>query len=720
MHLVPLVVGTAQGLASSAAPAQGQDRIPGFERTRSDQQSGRESVFLRVPSADTARVRMLRITEEPHVAGTPQDRAVVEYLKKTLESFGIPTQIVEYRVYLPHPREVRITLLEPDSQLLSSREEGVPLDKDSYSQSAMPGWNAYSANGTVEGQVVYVNYGLPDDYAALERSGIDVRGKIVLSRYGRAFRAVKVIVAQENGAAGVLLYSDPADDGYLRGDIYPDGPWRPPSAIQRGSVKFGSLYSGDPLTPGWAATEKARRLSPAEAAPLPKIPVAPIGYAEAAKILRALAGPNVPSREAQGGLPFAYHVGPGPARARLHVDLDYAIRPIWNVVGRIEGAARPERWVVLGNHHDAWTYGAVDPNSGTVALLEMARGLGQLGQEGWRPQRTILIAFWDGEEYGLLGSTEWVEEHRRELQEKAVAYLNLDSFVRGELDLEGVPSLTHLLKSVADAVPDPATGRALGALWREADYRRWQERHAGIPAAGRAPFHLEMGALGGGSDYLPFLDHAGIPSADIDMSGPYGVYHAVYDNFRWFSEYGDPGFLYTTAFARFMGLLALRLADADVVPLRYSETGRKILDYLDDLEKLNWDADGKPRLSLELAEHRRFAQAIRDTAAALEARIEESLGAGGPEPAALQAVNDALAGVERAFLIEEGLARRPWYKHTIFAPGLYAGYASLPLPGPAQAVLDADAEELRSELAKLRRALEAAVGKLAQAHRALR
>lgn len=703
---------------SSAATQNASPEIPGFAAGSIAEQAARESRFLRVPAPDTARLHLMRLTQEPHVAGTPEDRAVVEYLRRALEDYGIPAEVTEYHVYLPYPRDVRVTLLEPDSQSLPTREAGIPGDEDSYSTTAMPGWNAYSPNGTVEAQVVYANYGLPEDYEKLRTLGVDVRGKIVLVRYGRAFRAVKVIVAHENGAAGVLLYSDPADDGYVRGDVYPAGPWRPPSAIQRGSVKFGSIYSGDALTPGWAATAGARRIKPEEAAVLPKIPVAPLGYSAAAPILQALTGPNVPESGWQGGLPLPYHVGPGPARVRLHVDLEYAVRPIWNVIGRIRGTARPERWVILGNHHDAWTYGAVDPNSGTIAMLEAARGLGTLVREGWQPQRTILLAFWDGEEYGLLGSTEWVEQHRAELQEKAVAYINLDSFVRGDLDLEGVPALTPLLRSVADAVADPRTGRPLGELWLESQRSAWRARNRGVPEEERPTFHVEMGALGSGSDYTAFLDHAGIPSVDVDMSGPYGVYHALYDDFRWFADYGDPGFLYSAAFGRILGLLALRLADADVVPLRYSETGRKILDYLDELEKGNLDDDGRPRLDLDLSEARRLAAAIRDTAASLEARLRGALQGAAPAAERRAAVNGALLAVERAFLAKDGLARRPWYKHTIYAPGLYAGYASLPLPGPAQAILDRNATELDAELAKLNGAMEAVLRALERAHRA--
>ncbi len=395
--------------------------------------------------------------------------------------------------------------------------------------------------------------------------------------------------------------------------------------------------------------------------------------------------------------------------------MDYAVRPVWNVVGKIPGTLEPERMVVFGNHHDAWTYGAVDPNSGTVAMLEAARGLGSLLETGWRPARSIVFAFWDAEEYALLGSTEWVEKHLTELQAGAVAYYNLDSFVAGVPDMEGVPSLTALVKSAADDVQDPRTWRSLGSVWHDSARARYRREHSGTPAEERPEFHLEMGPLGSGSDYTAFLDHAGIPSVDVDLSGAYGVYHAIYDDFNWFDTYGDPEWQYTPMMGRLLALLALRTAEAEILPYRYSEYGRKILDYLDALAVENLDPEGRPRYAIDLSGLRERASDIQETATRLEAHLEDRLAADGLDPAAAGSVNDALMRVERAFTDPEGLPRRPWFRHLIYAPGFYTGYASLPLPGPAQAIRDGEEARLRNELEKLERALDRALDRLREA-----
>ncbi len=432
-----------------------QQPLIGFSRQSSLRQLEIEGIFASVPSPESARFHHRYLTEEPHVEGQPAQRRVAEYVLDHFQKQGIPAEIVEYQAYYPYPRSVAVQLLEPDKKEFALREVGYAVDKDSFSEDVILPFHAYSPSGEVEGQVVYANYGLPDDYAALQERGIDVRGKVVLVRYGRSFRGVKVRVAEENGAAAVLIYSDPMDDGYFQGDVYPEGPMRPASAIQRGSVEFIFIYPGDPLTPGLPAHSDAQRISPEQAVNLPRIPSQPLSYQDASQILKSLRGPVVP-KGWQGALPFTYHVGPGPSRVHIRLQMDFAVRPVWNVIGRIEGADYPEEWVILGNHIDAWTYGAVDPNSGTTALLQVASGLGKLIREGKRPRRTLILAGWGGEEYGLLGSTEWGEDLRDELVRKAVAYLNVDVGVSGsDFAAQSVPALEGLIRQVTRTVRVP-------------------------------------------------------------------------------------------------------------------------------------------------------------------------------------------------------------------------------------------------------------------------
>lgn len=661
-------------LGLGSAPLQARDaEVPsGFSAESGRRQLEVEEIFASVPSPASSRRHHFILTEEPHVAGTPAQRKVAEYVLGQFRRWGIPAEIVEYHAYLPYPRRLTLSLLEPEERELALTEEGIAGDKDSYAREVILPFNAYSPSAEVEGQVLYVNYGLPEDYRYLEELGIDVAGKIVLARYGKSFRGVKVRVAEQHHAAGVLLYSDPRDDGYFRGDVYPDGPMRPASGIQRGSVQYLFIHPGDPLTPEIPAHPDAQRLEAAEAKNLPSIPSQPLSYQEASRILRHLAGPNVPEGW-QGGLPFAYHVGPGPVRVRLAVEMDYAVRPIWNVIARWEGSTHPDEWVVVGNHIDAWTYGGVDPSSGTTALLEMVAGFGKLIEAGIRPRRTIVFGAWDGEEYGLIGSTEWGEDLRAELMEKAVAYVNVDSAVRGsEFSAAGIPSLRPLLWEVTRAVRDPDTRRSVYETWRQ---RSRQDRQ-GLEADPEPPVE----DLGSGSDYTVFVHHLGIASLDFGFTGPYGVYHSIYDNHQWMSRYGDPGWRYHPTLAEIWGRLVLRLANADLLPFDYSEYGRAIRTHLQALQRqAGAGLDWTPLLSEAETMERIGAEILTSS---------QSLLQGEENGARLRRINELLRKAERTFLHRDGLPGRPWFRHTVYAPGLYTGYASKPLPGLSQAIDD--------------------------------
>jgi len=706
------------GVLAAGHAAAGDDRHGFFPGSQAAQERA-ERTFLSTPNAESARRCLAILTEEPHVAGTPQEKKVADYVRDRFREMGLEVETVRYEVFLNHPKSASLRLVEPDEMELSLREEPLPGDKDSTAHGMFPAFHGYGASGRAEGQVVYVNYGTRSDFERLKSMGISPQGRIVLVRYGAVFRGLKVKEAQDRGAAAVLMYSDPAEDGYMRGDVYPDGPMRPPSAIQRGSVQFLSLGPGDPSTPGYASTASAKRVPRERMESVPRIPSLPIAYAEAEKILRRLAGPRVPD-EWQGGLPFAYHVGPGSASVAMDVEMDEGLKPIYNVFARIPGTAEPERLVVLGNHRDAWTHGAVDPNSGTTSMLEAARGLAAAVKDGWKPRRTILLASWDAEEYGLVGSTEWAEEHAADLRRNAVAYLNLDSSVTGaDLDVGGVPSLRDLAVQAARDVPEPRKGGSVGQAWEARERSEWARNAPVDLGTPEAAFEMRLDPLGSGSDYTAFLDHLGVPSLDFGFEGRYGVYHSVFDNFQWMSRYGDPEFLYHTAAARLFGLMAMRLASAEVVPLRFSSYARSLQQ---DLDALRRDAIRRARSVPEPGSSEKppirpdfgpVLEALHELAEAGREADEAAarVAAAGVEPAARR-LSDALLGVERAFVSDEGLPSRPWFRHLLFAPGTTTGYAAWPFPGLAQAVEDRDPALFAAEARRVAAALGAAAQKL--------
>src|SRR5277367_4697579 len=569
--------------ASSASPA-----IFGFRDAAAE--SATEARFLAVPEAKLAEEHLRILTQAPHMAGTVEDKATADYVAQKFRAAGLDTEIVEYKVWINYPVEISVDLTAPAGVTMHgpTREH---VDSDPFQDDprvVMP-FNGMSPSGDVEADVVYANYGTPEDFEKLDKLKVDVRGKIVLVRYGQNFRGVKVFVAQEHGAAGVIIYSDPADDGWKRGDKYPEGPWHPDTGVQRGSTGYMFEFPGDPTTPGVASVPSlpdSQRISPQQSAQMPKIPVTPMSYHDIWPVLEHLSGPDSP-REWQGALPFTYHVGPGPAKLKMHLKQDYQFRTLWDVIGRVRGSEFPDEWVVAGNHRDAWVYGAVDPNSGTAAMLESVHGVGELLKSGWKPKRTMIFGSWDGEEEGLIGSTEWAEQHESELA-SAAAYFNMDVAVSGpKFGASAVPSLKQFLRDVTKVVPSPKGGTVYEA-WQKGDQTQSSaEATADSRSKPAAPTSgdVQVGDLGSGSDYSAFQQHLGVPSADISSTGPYGVYHSVFDNFAWFKKFGDPEFVYEQQMARVFGLAALRLADADVLPYDYEEYGKEIAVYIEGARK---------------------------------------------------------------------------------------------------------------------------------------
>jgi len=679
-------------LASSAFPRTSETPVllSGFENPAPELRW--EKVFLAVPDPRLAEEEMKFLAAEPHPAGSPQDHKTAEYVARKFREAGLETSIVEYRVWMNYPAEISVDVVAP-SRVHMHGPTPEPVDGENVHERAhiLAGFNGYSPSGDVEADIVYANYGRPEDFDKLHELGVDVHGKIVMIRYGEIFRGAKVFVAQERGAAAVILYSDPMDDGFFKGDAYPKGPWRPPDSVQRGTVEFGFEHPGDPTTPGFASLPSlplSRRVQPEANADIPGIPVTPLSAHDAQPILENLAGQSSPQGW-QGALPFTYHVGPGPVRVKLHLKQDYAYRTIWNVIGRIPGTQYPNEWVIAGNHRDAWVYGAVDPVSGTAAMLEAVHGIGEVLKEGWRPKRTIVFASWDAEEQGLIGSTEWAEEHEAELQ-NAVAYFNTDLGAYGpNFRASATPSLKRFVRDVTKSVPSPKGGTL---------YESWSgSTHMNSPASSGG-YDVALGDLGSGSDYTVFIDHLGIPSTDVRSTGDYGVYHSAYDNYEWFRRFGDTTFVYSQELSRVFGLEVLRMSSADILPYDYESYGDEIGAYLKTAEKKSQDAFGEKSPSFNDAD----AAAVRFTAAAR--KVTDTPTSWGH---AAQ-LNRILMQTERALLLTNGLPRRPWFKHSIFAPSELKVYSAAVLPGITEAIDRRDVELTRAQLAELTHALSRA------------
>jgi N-acetylated-alpha-linked acidic dipeptidase len=696
--------------AAISRGTQDNPGIRGFAPARVAAERALEQQMRAIPDSARAESYLRHITSEPHMAGTEASHRLAEWLRDQYRSYGFDAEIVSYSVWLAQPREVQLELTAPDKKTLATPEQPFQVDPDTSNKNIVAGFNTFSPSGDVTAPVVYVNYGMQADYRELDQLGISVAGKIAIARYGGCYRGIKTKLAEAHKAVGLIIYSDPEDDGYVAGDVFPNGPWRPMSGIQRGSVEYTEIYPGDPLTPGEASTANAKRLAPADATNLPRIPTMPINSQDASVILENLGGAHVP-RQWQGGLPFTYHVGPGAAVAHMKLVMDYQQRTLYDVIAKLRGANDGE-WVVLGNHHDAWVYGAVDPGSGTATMLETARAFGELVRAGWKPRRTIVMCEWDGEEPGLMGSTEWVEANRGELESKAVAYLNTDVGVAGpNFTASATPSLKQLVREVAREVQDPRDVRSVYSVWLDRATRQ-QEEPSGIarPPSAKftAPGEAPIEALGAGSDFCPFFDHAGIPSLDAGFIGDYGVYHSMYDDFYWMKKFGDPTFEFHVALAKILGTIALRLDESDTLPFDYTAYAAEISRAANDLAtrsaKQGMGAADVPAVSDAAAQL--TASAAR-ASQAMQQSANTSRGA-----AKQNELNRELVSVEQALLAPEGLAGRTWYKHTIYAPGTYAGYAAEVLPGANEALDRQDPATFRREAAALAAALRRASARL--------
>lgn len=670
------------------------------------QQRQWDQKFIAVPDPARAEEHLRILTAEPHVAGSPEDRKTADYVAQKFKEAGLQTEIVEYKVWMNRPAEISVSVTAPPSVKMNGpSREHVSSDPYQDDPRILPAFNGSSPSGDAEADVVYANYGRPEDFKKLDDMKIDVRGKIVIVRYGENFRGVKSFVAEERGAAAVIIYSDPWDDGYFKGDAYPKGPYRPEYAVQRGSIQYMFKYPGDPTTPGVASLPSlpdSQRVPPSQAADMPHIPTTPLSYGDAAPILENLGGPETP-REWQGALPFTYHVGPGPVRVKIHLKQDYRYWPIWDVIGKIPGNKYPNQLVVLGNHRDAWVYGAVDPNSGTAAMLEAVHGIGELLKQGWKPDRTIIFSSWDAEEEGLIGSTEWGEQHEQDLG-NAVAYFNLDVAVTGpNFNASAVPALKGFVREVTKQVPSPKGGTVYD-VWKERQKERQSEHNSGqqnrTPNA-KVENDVPVGDLGSGSDYSVFIQHLGVPSADMTSSGPYGVYHSAFDDFAWFKKFGDPTFVYEQEMARIFGLEAVHMASAEVLPFDYELYGKEITAYI---EKAQGKAQGTlssnaPDFSHALDAAKRFT-----SAGAKLLSIQKN------PPQDVTRLNQTLISTERALLVEKGLPGRPWFRHAIYAPGQYTGYAAVVIPGVNEAIDAKDAALAKQQLQVLTDALNRAAG----------
>ena len=691
-----------QSTQSEAPPSQ----IFGFRDFSKQYQIDQQ--FLAVPSPGRAEQHLKILTAQPHVAGSPEDLATAEYVLKQFRVAGLDSELVKYSVWMNRPSEISVSVTAPANVKMNGpRREHVDGDPLADDPRVLTPFNGSSPSGDVEAEVVYANYGRPEDFKKLEDLKVDVRGKIVIVRYGDNFRGVKSFVAEEHGAAGVIIYSDPIDDGYFKGDAYPKGPWRPESGVQRGSIQYMFKYPGDPTTPGVASViglPESQRVAPDKAADMAKIPTTPLSYGDARPILENLQGPESP-RDWQGALPFTYHIGPGPVKVKMHLKQDYRYWTIWDVIGKIPGTKYPDEWVVLGNHRDAWVYGAVDPNSGTAAMLESVHGISELLKHGWKPERTIVFCSWDAEEEGLIGSTEWGEEHEKDLAH-AAAYFNLDVAVSGaNFGASAVPSLKGFMRDVTKVVPSPKGGM-LYNVWKDERLSRPDRRadtsQRRAPNA-RVDSDVPVGDLGSGSDYSVFIQHLGIPSTDMTSSGSYGVYHSAFDNFNWFKKFGDPTFVYEQEMARVFGIEALHMSAADVLPYDYELYGKEIGAYIDASREKAKQMLGSSAPDFTKASD--AAQRFMNAGAKILAVQKNP-----PQDAAK--LNQTLIAAERALLSKEGLPNRPWFKHTIYAPGQYTGYAAVVIPGVNEAIDAKNTQLVTDQLQVLTDALNRAAGVL--------
>jgi N-acetylated-alpha-linked acidic dipeptidase len=719
--------------------AADEQTLFGFSAESSRTERQWEEKFKAIPSPDNLRAYMRQLSARPHNVGSPYDKENAEWILAKFKEFGLDAHIEQFDVLYPTPKERAVELVEGGPKFVAKLQEPAVAQDPTSNQQAeqLPTYHAYSIDGDVTAPLVYVNYGVPEDYEQLERMGVSVKGAIVIARYFHSWRGIKPKVAAEHGAIGCLIYSDPHEDGYVEGDTFPGGPWRPKDGVQRGSVADMPTYPGDPLTPGVGATKNAKRLEIKDAATLTKIPVLPISYGDAQPLLAALTGRVAPEGW-RGGLGITYHIGPGPAKVHLKVKSNWGLKPVYDVIAKIPGATFPDEWVIRGNHHDAWVNGAEDPTSGMVAVLEEARGLGELVKAGWKPKRTIIICAWDGEEPGLLGSTEWAEEHYDELRAHGVAYINSDSNGRGYLGVEGSHTLEKFSNDVARDISDPET--KLSAWKRNQLHAIANAKSAEQRKEIRERADLRIPALGSGSDYTAFLQHDGLASLNIGFGGEDGggIYHSIYDDFYWYTHFSDTEFVYGRALAQTGGTAVMRLADADLLPFDFGDFADTVQLYLKELKALSekarddirernreiedgvFKATDDPRQPLvapsadTVPPHLNFApledaaEAVTRSAGEYRKALEHANANNGAELAAasLAEVNHLLIESERKLTTSEGLPKRPWFKHQLYAPGYYTGYAVKTVPAAREAIEQKEWKQADDGIAVVARVLQ--------------
>lgn len=676
-------------LLTTAAASTGPSGV-GFSQANTATTKSIESKLLQTIRPENCRREHRIFTEKPHMAGSPRNYWLAQYVAQQWRAYGLEdVELIEHPVYLPWPVRYEATLLGTTEKKLSLKEEPIPQDKDSYAADVGIPYCAYSADVDVTAPVVYVNSGNPADYDLLAQQGVEVRGKIALARYSvpYSYRGFKALTAQRRGVAALLLYSDPADDGFKKGEVFPWGPWGPESHLQRGGIVYDFNLPGDPRTPGWASVPGGRFLPAESAVSMPTVAAAPMSYKDARKILEKMTGPTAPAAW-QGGLPFNYRLGPSSDKLHLIIQNDKEVRSIWNVVGRLRGAERPDEFVILGNHRDAWVYGGVDPSSGSASLMETARAFGELKRSGWKPRRTLIFASWDAEEFTLTGSTEWGELEADRLRAGALAYLNVDSSASGNsFTVAAVPALAQFLREVARDVPDPSGGSIYDSWLRNEEKKGAKEP-------------IVTTRLGSGSDYTVFLNFLGVPIADLTFDGPYGVYHSVYDSFTWVDRVGDPGYYYHAAMARYWSVAALRLAECNYLPLDYAAYAREVQAYLDETGRTARERKLEVDFNPAVEASRRWEKNGREV---LES-ARRALASG--DRGRVEQIHKALIKVERALLDPEGLAGRPWFKHLIYAPR--PTYKPLVLPALTEAIEAGDAKLANAEVNRLARALNRA------------
>lgn len=710
-------------LARSATPAEAQrpNSLRGFTSASAARERALEGELARRLNRDSTGAFFQYFTDAPHPAGSARNKELADFMASRFRDYGLDeVRVHRYDVLLPWPREVKVEMIAPTRYEATLKEDAFPQDKQTSTDAGIT-YLGMSGSGDVTGELVYASSGNPSDYDSLEARGIDLKGKIALVRYSvpYSYRGFKALTAEKRGLKAMLVYSDPAQDGFVKGDTFPVGPWGPASHIQRGAITYDFMIAGDPLTPGYASLPGAPRIKAEDAPSVPKIIAVPLSYRDAEPLLRALGGAEAPPSW-QGALGFKYHVGAGPAVVHVKVDMDGATRPIYVVEGRILGSEEPDKYVVLGNHRDAWVFGGVDPSSGTATEMELARVLGAMAKEGRRPKRSIVFASWDAEEWHLTGSTEWGENFADDLRKNAIAYLNVDGSTSGSnFDAGTIASLNALVSETVRDVKDPtkagsvrdAWGRAIATQTREAMIGGGSTRQAPV----RRPIDYPGNALGSGSDYTVFLNFLGLPVVEMAFNGPYGVYHSTYDDYYWMTHFGDPGFKYMTAMAEVWGRMAMRLANAEHYPYDFALYANRVGGFIDALA-----AQPATAGTLDFTAIRAATARWATAATALESALAATLAASPSvtRTARLRAANEDMRAVEQRFLAADGIPGRPWFKHVLYAPKYT--YAAMTLPGVQEAVDVGDWDVARAQLAIVTARIDAAAAATRQAADAAR